>query len=399
MLHILHAEDAPSPTQAYAHRCWQENPHIAPSWWREMHGHTVSKIAHDARLAPPSSPLPQGLNLFLTSPATHPATQTLLAQTETPAAYLTSLCTPTPAATPAQFIIWEVPATLTDAEALATLTALEKSAATGPLEAYGLSDPDLAAPDTPRPLHRWLELATEAASAVHGRRKRPALRLLHLNFDLLNLSALTSANTHHKNQPVSPLELASRLGLAVIATPLALPEEETPPSPEALATLTAFAQAEAALHQTLGGWPAVEGAPLFSVLARLSAQQPPWPTPHHWLHWQRHLWPLMESFLATHPSSAAEILRHSAQNLFPHGLSLAQFAARKPLSTLLSQLNRHLSPEAAALPAQTRQSFLLSSIPGLAALAVSPVRNLQLLQKMGDFPDVGILFHSSPHST
>lgn len=391
MLHIIGPEEELSPTRAYACQAWKENPHIVPSWWREMLGHTVSKIALDAREHPPRQNLPgQGVNLVLTTPATHAEVAEILRQTGNPQACVSICFTPQPLAAPeTTFVLWEAPPETTDAEALATLTGLEKTG-----QPYGLFDPSLTHPATGRPLHRWLELAAEAAMAAHGRRKRPGLRLLAVEIDLLNLAAITVTNTRHKEETVSALELAARLNLAVIGLPLTTPVK-APPPPEALQALMELAAAEQTLHQTLGGWPVVEDKPLFSVLAQMTQGVPPWPTPHHWKHWERHLWPLMERFLAAQASPQAGDLRQRGQNMGAWGHLLANFAARKALESRLASLAEHVPTSLAEMSAQTRQTVILSTIPGLAALACPPNASIQDIQKERDFPDLGILFTSA----
>lgn len=387
MLHIIHAEETSSPSQTYAHRLWRENPSITPTWWREMLGHTVSKIALDWRTSASSpSLLEQGINVVLTTPATYAQAAKHLSHTNLPAAMLHLCLSPQPVPQPGTLTLWHPPLELTDAEALAALTELERASTT-----YGLYDPLLSSPSTRRPLHRWLEIAAQAAEAAHGRRKRPALHLLMLDLDLINLSPITVTNTLHKNEPVSALELASRLGLAVIAPP-PTPAETSPPAAAALRALTAMAEAEKSLQQHLGGWPAMENRPLFSVLAHLAQGLAPWPTVAHWLIWQSHVWPLMENFLTLNPAAASQNLLAAARNLMPHGPALADFSARQAQANRLAQLSGQLPAGWNPLSPAWRQNLLLSSIPGLAVLAVTPPDTLQDIQKIEDFPDASILF-------
>ncbi|MBI1308488.1 MAG: hypothetical protein GC129_01335 [Proteobacteria bacterium] len=399
MLTIQPAPES-SPPQAYAHACWVANPSISPSWWREALGHTFGKLALNWRVAV-STPqaLTQGCNLILTSPATHAAAHAAIAASGVPAqAFATALCVeklpptlPQPAPT---FVVWQPAAPPTAAQALATFTRLEQAVGSGALEAYGLYDADFTQPNPPCPLHQWLELAAQAAATVHGRRKRPALGLVLATVDLLTPQALTQPNTLHKQEPVSPLELASRLGLATVVVDAALPGDSSPP-PAALQALTAFATAEQNLAAALGGWPAWQGQPLFSALAALTQGLAPWPTPAHWRHWCRHLLPLMEAQLATLPPQPSFAGYHrAAAALRQWGPSLAAAAAQPLQRAALARIAPQLPAAWHTLPPPALACALISSLPGVTALAVPAVTSLQDIQKLGDFPDPAILFTS-----
>lgn len=398
MLNIIHAEDAVTPTQAYAHAAWHENPQISPAYWREFLGNTVSKIALDWRQhVSQTNLLIQGVNFILTSPTTYALACTAINKTSQPEAFVTAHVTPQISEIlPATYLVWQIPLSIPEPEILTSLTQLEQAVKAGVLEAYGIHDPLLAHANTPRPLHQWLEWAAIAAEKTHGRRKRAALRVLMIETDLLNLAPFTLANTKHREESVSPLELAARLGLATIAIAPAFPTEDSPTA-QALQALTNLAQAEHTLNLALEGWPSLHNQPLFSVLAALNQGVPPWPTPHHWQHWQTHLWPLMESYLQAHPSPQATALLNAVSLFIPYGPVLANAAAQPAIMAEISRISANLPPSWHENSPQILQSALLSSLPGLTTLALDGLNNIQAIQKLGDFSDPGILFTSAPH--
>lgn len=413
MLKILHAAEDPTPGQTYAHACWRANPRIAASWWRESQGHTVGKIGLDWRSAVTNPQLlTQGANLVLATPATLAATQAALAQTNVAEAACLWLETANPATSlnqtlpPQTILIWKVPADTPQPTRHSTLVALEEASRQGQIAGYGLNDPDLATPHTPLPLHIWLEEAAQAAEQAHGRKKRPALRSLLAGLDLLDFNWLTIANTQHHGQPVSPLELAARLGLMVVATPGAWPQEEnTAPPAEALQALTRAAQAEAELAQTLGGWPQREGRPLFSLLGALGQGQAPWPNPAEWVRWQRHQLPFLAGFWQA-PATANPALcgpvgayLQALAGLEPHGAALANHAAQTHLMQVFSHISSQLPAPYRRESLSTQAASLLGSTPGLTVLALPQPGNLQAVQVLEDFPDLAFLFTKSPKPT
>lgn len=406
MLKILHTAEELPPAQAYAHACWRANPRIAASWWRESQGHTVGKLGLDWRtqVAQPEL-LTRGANLVLASPATWGATQAALAQMGVAEAACLWLETQDPATClnqalpPSTVLIWQVPANTTQAARSATLTALEEATRRGRIAGYGLNDPGLATLHTTLPLHIWLEEAAQAAEVAHGRKKRPALRYLLAELDMLNFSWITTANTQHHGQPVSPLELAARLGFMVVATPGAWPQEEdAPPPAEALQALTHAAQAEAALAQALGGWPQLEGQPLFSLLAALGQGLPPWPAPAGWTSWQRHQLPFLASFwqaqTGANPALATPVgaYLNALEGLQPWGQTLANHAAQAQLKAVFAHISGRLPAPYRAQPLPVQAAALLGSTPGLAALALPHIGNLQAVQVLEDFADLAFLF-------
>lgn len=391
MLHIHHTEDPDgadprSPSKLYADTCWATNPRLSPDWWREALGHTVGKLALDWRthITQPEHLL-TGCNLVLASDTTWPAVAAALNRTPAADAYVTILITPDPHRLPPphpRLLVWNAPDT-TPEHRLTTLIHLENKVKNGDIEAYGIVPGN-------HPLHLWLEEAAESAQTVYQRRKRPALRLLVAPFDLLDLTLLTHENTTHKSEPVSTLELAARLGLAVIALAPSLPQEAE--IPESIQVLTSAAEAENTLNHTLGGWPQIHGQPLFSLLAHLAHGQTPWPTPHHWHNWLTHVWPTLQThWHSLPPSPAITTYLAALTNLLPHGSVLALASAQPHLYKVLEDLHPRFPAPYQSQSPLTQALALLSSIPGLTAVAPGVPFNPNPLQQFPNLPDVGAL--------
>lgn len=379
MLHIHHEESDQTPTKAYADACWAENPRLSPDWWRELLGQTLGKIALDWRKTiANTSCLSSGCNLVLATPQTWP--QVLLHLTP---AVVSVLVTDNLAQVTQPFPTWLV----YQGEERNALTQLETWVKEGQLEAYGIV---LGS----KPLHLWLEAAAYAAQTVWGRKKRPALKIVLASMDLLDRALLHDLTTFHKDEPVSALELAARLSLAVIVTPSVLPQEKEP-STEVLQTLTQAAQAEHALHEHLEGWPTLQNQQLFSLLAPLSLGQAPWPTPQHWQGWKIHLWPQLQTQWQSLDNSQNTILitgyLRALQSLLPYGEELSATAAQPLLTHILNTLAPRL-PHAWQLQEPLAQNLaLLTSIPGIGVVAVAQAFNPSPLQQLGGISDIAPL--------
>ncbi len=386
MLQIHHAAEGPSPSKAYADACWQANPRISPDWWREAHGYTLGRIAHDWRHAVPANTnLTTGSNLVLASPSTLQQALKAVVRLSQPQAAPVALVTPDAMATATgvTFTLWN-PQDTTPANAHASLVHLEEQARSGAIDLYGLSFDALPQPS----LTEWLQAAAAAAEHVWGRKKRPALRMLHVPLCLTNLAALTVQNEVHKSEPVSVLELAARLGFAVITTPQVMPDAPEP-SAAALAALTAAAHAEHALNQAIGGWPHADGRQMFSLLAHLAAGLAPWPTPGHWFNWQAHVLPQMVHVWTTMNPQEAEGYLAALENLRPYGESLAAAAAKPVLGHILDVVTPRLVQPWQGLNAPERTLAILTSIPAVTAVAVASGCNIKALQTVADIPDIG----------
>ncbi len=394
MLQIHHAEtDASHPSKSYADACWTADPALSPDWWRESLGYTVGKMALDWRTHLHSqSLLTSGCNLVLVSPATIQAAQAQVAATTHPDAFMLILCTASLEDLPSPlppFIVWH-PGVTTPESRQQGLVILESLAQRNHIEAYGVSLQGVSA----LPLHQWLDEAAQAAHTVWSRRKRPALRLIHGNMDLLDLSLLTTLSTQHKGTPVSALELAARLSLAVVVTSNAQPGMESPPE-AALAALTHLAVQEHTLNQKLGGWPVRSGQPLFSVLAALSAGGSPWPTVQVWESWLGHLWPSLRDYWQTagfaEASTETDAYLQAFTALLPHGPALSAAAAAAVATKVLEELRPRFPAVWQAETPATLAAALISSIPAVTALACEAGPDIAQLAHRPNMPDVGAI--------
>lgn len=401
----IHTQES-SPTQIYAHQCWQTNPQISPDYWHEAQGHTLSRIALNWQTAVTQPELlTQSVNLILCTSATLAATQHAIATSGHPPASFVIACLiplpnlPTftlPSLTspliPILYLTESNPKNTPTYLNLA-LETLEEMVKKGHIDAYGIADSNIINPNPPIPLHQWLEMAAISAQKIWSRPKRPSLRWMVAPLDLLNLNLLTSKNTQHKQELVTPLELAARLHLAVIGVPQTMPEAPSP-SPTALHALTKFAQAEQKLNHDLGGWPTIQNQPLFSVLAHLAQGQTPWPTPTHWQHWQTETLPFLINYLNINHPTLSPSLTAAAQALLPHGPSLVNAAAQPLLATVINQLSLNFPISWAGQGAATQAAMLLTSLPALTALALTPLINLNPLQKLPKHPNPSFLLQT-----
>ncbi len=385
MLQIHHAEDGPTPAKAYADACWQAEPRLSPCWWREALGHTVGRIGLDWRTqVHQAAHLASGSNLILTSPATHAQALSVIAATlPNPAAAVTCLVTPSlPSQPQATFVLWQ-PSVGAD-DAIPHLTQLESLVKSGAIEAYGLSLATLPQPS----LGAWLQAATTAAEAAWGRKKRPALRVLQVPLCLTNLSALTETTETHKSEPVSLLELAARLGLMVIASPQVWPDDNQPPL-AALQALTAAAQQEHNLNQTLGGWPHADDQPLFNILAHLSQGRAPWPTPAHWHNWLVHVYPQLMQVWQGQYAAQAQAYVNALQALLPYGEVLARGAAQPVWQQVFAVVQSRLTQPWSNLQPAEAALAMLTSIPSVTCVAVAAPCHAAALRTVADIPDIG----------
>jgi len=383
-------DDPRAPTKRYADALWQTHPRVSPDWWREALGHTVGKLALDWRTHIGSPPaLAEGCNLVVASPATWTQTCAHLQGQPLPEGFTTVLMVPdaTLPQTVPSFAVWS-PASLPDVTTRHhVLERLEQAVQQGRIEAYGVH---LSAGGS-LPLHQWLEEAATAAATVWSRKKRPALRWVVVEQDLLNLSHVIHASTRHRDEAVSTLELASRLGLAVLVLPLVLPAPAEPLQ-AALEALVQVAQTESALNEDLGGWPHAGDQPLFSVLASLGQGYTPWPTPYVWHAWRAQVWPHVQATwqaLATDrndPLMKAYLAAWEA--LLSHGENLSIAAAQPVLTQVVSSLTPQL-PDMWQAADPTMQSLaVLTSLPAVTAVAVAQVPPLALLRDVPGLPDV-----------
>ena len=404
MLTFQSAEDA-SPTNTYADACWRDDPRISPDYWRELLGHTVGKLALDWRTSVAAErALALGTNLVLTAPATHArAAEAIAAQLNPIQAAVTICFTTTPAVLPQPaptYVVWQIENAPTEEEAIAAFTTLETLTAQGAIAGYGLADSGQSETQPAIALHQWLAWAEAAAQSAHGRRKRPALQVLAVEMDLLKLNALTPPVTQHKGENVSALEFAARLGWAVIALPLALPDSGTP-SPQALQAFVHTAQVEHQLNQQLNGWPMMNGQPLFNVLQHLGQGTTPWLTPHHWQAWRRHVWPTIrqhwQQLQMGLPDALCQAIVnycHQLEALQQYGPALSEAAAQQAVSRVLAEISPHFPVTWRMARPRSQVLGLLASLPAVTAVAAAPevaLNSLNDLQTQADFPDVGAI--------
>lgn len=388
--HVVGDSDPRSATKRYADALWQANPRISPDWWREAHGHTLGKVALDARdEGKVAEALAAGCNLVVATPQSWPSFHAEVSLLPEAAACISLLLVPDatlPEVLPT-CAVWS-PSSLPDAAVRGqVLQGLEQAVQGGRIEAYGLHLHQA----TLQPLHVWLQEAAAAAHAAWGRKKRPALRWLVVEQDLFNLAHVTHPTTLHHDEAVSTLELASRLGLAVVVLPQVLPSSPEPPA-AALAALTAAAEAEAILHQSLGGWPQVQGQALFSLLAALGQGQAPWPDPYVWQAWQVQVWPHLQTIwrqvAEQGPAAEVEAYLAACRNLVPHGASLALAAAQPLLADMLDQLEQGLPAATQGQAPLGRLLTVLTALPAVTAVAVPVLPPLAPLREAPGVPDV-----------
>lgn len=386
--------DTRGPSKQYADACWQADPRLSPDWWHEGLGRTFGKLALDWRAnLHQQDYLDGGCNMVLVSPRTWAQAQVVIGQSPHAGACIpllvTSQVTPLPTHLP-PFVVWQPGSSTTFAQRRHALHTLETLVYQRKIEGYGL----LLDTTDPHPLHTWLEEAGLVATTVWERRKRPALQIIMVEQDLLDLSLFTTKTTRHRDEPVSPLELAARLNLTTILLPSALPNASTLPQ-EALAALTLAAEEENTLNRFLGGWPQIGGQPLFSLLAHVSRGRAPWPTPAIWRNWRIHVWPQLQSTWQhlLSPANRPHIQRYlqHLEALERYGEALSSHAAQPLLEDGLNYMLPRM-PEAWRHENNlTRALGVLSSLPGVGAVAVSVPFLLQPLRHLPNLPDVGRL--------
>jgi hypothetical protein len=386
-------------TKQHVNECWRQHPRLNPAAFRESLGFTAGKLWLDLRAYVPRDDIlltawHHGINAWLLSPRT-----------------LTSLHLPEPIRR--DTLVLALESKTTDAPSqpvdilfhhsdnpdITSVIQLEQLARQNHITAYGITT------HTALPLHEWLATAEAAAQKIHGRRKRPALRALMAPLNLTQTDVLHQPTSLHHDEHISPLEYAARLGWAVVAThatelqradgqfiPLT---EPTAPPPAALAALEAATHAEQQLHHTLGGWPTVNGQPLFSLLAILGQGETPFLSPAHGRAWATQVLP--STLLAWHkvgrPEATPYIVAYvdRLQRLAFHAAELGRAAAGAATARLLQAL-----PGPASFSASPALSALnlVTSLPGIAGALVKPEDLPALLPAMAqpDHPDPAVYF-------
>ena len=381
MLKIIEAQPSSNPSRAWVEAAWRENPAISPSWWRENLGFTHSKFMCDARDAADIM-LPEGLNVVLTRGQALSLPEGIVQVAVVSAA--TQPCA-------ADVVLWQPSVAADDATCIEAFTALEQRVRKGELVAYGLDEPLLGHIGQLRPLHAWLALAEQAAEAVWGRKKRPALRVLYTRVDALATAPLLWPSSLLKGQTVPLLEHAVHLGLWVLALPCSGQGGEAPH--HALAALAQVAEAEVALHAELQGqWPHVAGQPVFMVLPTLQQGQAPWRHPVHAVQWQRSAWPALQNAMKNLEGEAAQIWRENWQVLHPLVPDLANSAAAQALPWLMRARQQHLPQPFWGLEMDAQHLMLCAAMPGVGGVVVAEAVDTRPMLGVADCPDIGGFF-------
>jgi hypothetical protein len=384
---ILTAADA---TKQHINDCWRQHPRLNPAAFRESLGFTAGKLWLDLRAYVPRGDLlltawQHGINAWLFSPRT-------LASLHLPPkiardTLVLALESDTVEAPPQPLDLFFWRGNNPD---ITALTQLEHLARQGHIAHYGI------ATQATLPLHEWLSIAEAATQKIHGRRKRPGLRALMAPLNFTATAQLHRPTCLHHKEHISPLEYAARLGWAVVAThttelhradgqsiPLT---EPTVPKAEALAALESAAGTEQKLHHALGGWPTVNGQPLFSLLAILGRGETPFLSPTHGLAWATQALP--PTLLAWHRLNrpAAAPYMESLQRLAFHAAALGHAAAGAATARLLQAM-----PDSTSISANPALSAfnLAASLPGIAGALAKPQDLLTLLPAITqpDHPD------------
>lgn len=381
MLKIIEAQPSSNPSRAWVEAAWRENPAISPSWWRENLGFTHSKFICDARDAAEVT-LPEGVNVVLSG-----GQDLALPEGIVQLAMVSDATQPCAA----DVVLWQPPVAADDATCIAAFTVLEQRVRMGELVAYGLDEPLLGHMGQLRPLHAWLALAEQAAEAVWGRKKRPALRVLYTRVDALATAPLLWPSTLLKGQTVPLLEHAVHLGLWVLALPCSRQRGEAPH--HALAALAQVAEAEVALHAELQGqWPHVAGQPVFMVLPALQQGHAPWRHPVHAVQWQRSAWPALQNAMQSLEGEAAQIWRENWQVLHPLVPDLANSAAAQALPLLMRARQQHLPKPFWGLGMEAQHLMLCVAMPGVGGVVVAEDVDTRPVLGVADCPDIGGFF-------
>ncbi|MFZ2587490.1 MAG: hypothetical protein WAZ18_05170 [Alphaproteobacteria bacterium] len=197
----IHTTESTDPTQTFAHTAWKENPRLSPSSYRSAQGLTLSKLTYDARISLEHWPqaIASGCNIILLSATTAPNL------THKPEGTLAVLETLNPHTIPEGIDILLTPPNPDAYEPL------EQAVKDGHILFYGLTCTGW------EDINAHLIMAEAAAHTVWGRRKRPELKALMVPFNLAEQHAAREATTTHGTEPVSPLELAARRSMLVLA--------------------------------------------------------------------------------------------------------------------------------------------------------------------------------------
>ena len=376
---LHHTED--DATQAYAQECWQNDPQISPTYWREGVLGTVGKVwvtGEQARAVPEL--LRQGVNGVVSGldDALEMLPDGVVQMLRLRVAEVrTGMTLP-----PAQAWVLGVEEAVDEAALLAAMGVCEQAVKDGVVQAWGVASAALGQPAPVWPLTRLLALGSAAAERVWGRRKRSGLRVVLAPLGLTDLGLLTTANCAHGEGIVSALELAARLGFLVIAEPAPLPDFAP-----AVQGMTELANTEVTLHQALQGWPSKNGMPVWSAMGALQAGLAPWPTVPSWRIWRETLNPalvaLWDEVAVPETAVGLKALYMKALREIPAwGHHAALMGALRDFPARLDAKWRTAAP-------LVQQVGVLSSTPGVSGMLLADVTlpELTAWQRLGDWPD------------
>lgn len=284
---------------------------------------------------------------------------------------------------------------------------LETLCQQGKLGCYGVSANTLVSPsDMPDhvDLARLFEAAQAAAREVWGRRKRPMLRVVQMPYNLVETGAITCVNTKAKtfkdSEPVSTLELATRMRLsALINRPLnAFSREgnayrlaDGNKTPELTPLIDALAKAEAALPENTE-------LPRLSRMADGLREQI-----QNSLHFD-HLKTTAFTPLLVQTLSEADLTQQQKQDLIQAYTAvvnaLREHARQKDAAehaALKKAIQARLPVPAKALPFQQVALNTIASTPGVTSVLCGLrqpdyVADAIKVLEQGDFSDVGAVF-------
>jgi hypothetical protein len=381
----LHHTEADA-TQAYAQACWQNDPLISPTYWREGVLGTVGKVwvtGEQARALPEL--LLHGVNGVVSG--VNDALDVLPDGVVQVLRLTVAEVRAGRTLPPAQAWVLGVDKAEDEAALLAAMEVCEQAVKDGVVQAWGVASAALGQAAPVWPLTRLLALGSVAAERVWGRRKRSGLRVVLAPLGLADVGLLTNANCAHANHTdkqgmVSALELAARLGLLVIAEPVGLPDFAP-----AVQGMTALAEAELALHRALQGWPMTNEGPVWSAMGPLQAGLAPWPTVQSWRIWRDTVHPALLALwdeVVVPDAAAPERASYVA--------GLREIPAWGHLAALMGALRDFpgfLGEQWGTANPWVQQVGVLSSIPGVSGVLMADVTmpDLTAWQRLGDWPD------------
>lgn len=313
----------------------------------------------------------------------------------------------------------------------AAFTFFETAVIEGKIRFYGISSNTLSVPKELAnfiDLAKIFECAQNAAAAAHGRKKRPAFRVIEMPMNMLELGALKNINTQAHifdgMEDVSTLELASRMHLNVlIKRPLNSLNEQGIPlrlvnnttlldskktgQQSLTQLLERMIREEEVFNALIGGWPSVGENKLFSFTAQgaellkyvengfiYSQMESQFFTPTLALMMQA-----FETFKAQKEEDEAQIdaIAHNYRVLFDQiqqSLKEKCFLADEDAIKPLEMEIRDRCPENwRDAPLQQIALNAIASVPGVSCVLTSLtqkryVNDICAIQERGDFTDV-----------